>query len=271
MIRFIKKTRLSIIFLVVVILLIFLNYFGIFSFAENIFIKIFSPLQSEIYSLGTKINNFYSGKPVGDNLIEKNQELEEQISQLLIENAQLKIILEESKQIDEQYNFLQREGLQGITARVIGKNPEPNLNSIILNKGSNDGIKVDMPLIISEGIMIGKIFKVKAGSSEAILLNDSLSRVAALVQNESNSKGAVVGEHGLSLKMELIPQNEKVETGDLVVTSGLESTIPKGLVIGKVIETFSEPNSFFQVARIQPLTRLDNLTIVSILINRNGN
>lgn len=251
-------------------LLIFLHYFGALNFLENILIRIFSPAQSAIYSLGAKINGLYSNSMSGGNLVEKNKELEDKVNQLIIENAQLKTVLAESKQIDEQYSFLEREGLQGIIARVIGENPEPNLQSIILNKGSNDGIKIDMPLIVSEGIMIGKISKVKANSSEAILLNDSLSRIAAIIQNESNSKGVLVGEHGLSLRMELIPQNEKVNEGDIVVTSGLEPTIPKGLVIGKVTQIFSEPNSFFKVARIQPLTRLDNLTIVSVLLVKNG-
>ena len=122
-----------------------------------------------------------------------------------------------------------------------------------------------MPLITDQGIMVGKIFKVYPSSSEAILINDSLSRVSAMVQNETNTQGVVVGEHGLSLTMELIPQNEEIKVDDFVITAGIEPTIPRGLVIGQVSRVVAEPNSLFQTVRVRPLVRADSLTVVSIL------
>ena len=268
MFRFFKTLKPSFILLAVVILLIFLHYVGVLRPIESIVVKIFSPVQHQIYSLGTRINGLYS-HPGSANLAQDNEELKKEVNRLIVENVQLKTIIEENQQLLAERDFLESNGLQAITAKVIGQNPQANLQALILDKGSKDGVTLDLPLITSGGVMVGKISKVNRSYSEAILINDSQSSVAVMIQNEDNSKGVLVGEHGLSLKMELIPQNEIVKQNDLVITSGLEPNIPRGLVIGKVSRVATEPNSAFQTAWLQSLVRVDNLLIVSVLKNSN--
>ena len=265
MLKFIKSTKFSVILLAVAVLLIFLHYVGILKPIENLVIQVLSPIQYRVYSVSTGINNFYSSFTGSKDLVEENKKLSEEINQLTIQNAQLKTQLQEQGELLIQNNFLAENSLEAIAAKVIGKNPEPNLQSIILNKGSKDGLIVGLSLITEDGLMVGKVSKVKRNSAEAILINDSRSHIAAMVQNEANSKGVIIGEHGLSLKLELIPQNEIIHEGDVVVTSGLEPTIPRGLVIGKITRITSESNNFFQTAWVQPLVRIENLTVVSIL------
>lgn len=265
MFKFIKSTRFSVILLAVVALLIFLHYVSILKPVENLLIRVFSPLQTLVYSIGVKFNSLYTDLPQGQNLIEANKQLKEEVDQLIAENARLKVLAKENEAISSLNDFLAHSNLRGVGAKVIGKNPETNFQAIILDKGTKDGVKVDMPVVTSDGILAGKIFKVKNNSAEAILINDPRSRLAAMVENETESKGILMGEHGLSLKMELIPQNEIVKENDAVVTSGLEPTIPRGLVIGKITRVLTEPNSFFQTAWIRPLVKVDNLTVVLVL------
>ncbi|MFA6215140.1 MAG: rod shape-determining protein MreC [Patescibacteria group bacterium] len=269
MVKFVRSSRLSLVLLAVAVLLIFLHYLGILVPVENLLIRILSPIQSSVYSAGAKINSFYTGFSASKDLKTENKKLQKDNDRLAVENSQLKTQLGDFQQLKIQNDFLVQANISAITAKVIGKNPEPNYQAIILDKGSNDGVAVDLPLITGNGLVIGKIFRVKSNSSEAILVNDSRSRIAAMVQNEKNSKGAVVGEHGLSLKIEMIPQNEAVKVGDIVVTSGLEPTIPRGLIIGKISRLVNEPNSFFQTAWLQSMIKLDDLTVVSILKNQN--
>lgn len=267
MFNFIKRTKLSVILLIAVILLIFLHYLGLIQPVENLVIKILSPVQQRIYSLGVSINSFYSNLTVKQDLKEANGKLEEEVNRLTTENAQLKVQLQENKEFLEQKDFLAAKGFKGVIAHIIGKNSEPALSVIILDKGENDGIKINFPLVTAQGIIVGKIYRVNTYSSEAILINDSRSRIAALIQNENQSKGIVTGEHGLSLKMELIPKNELIKENDIVVTSGLEPTIPEGLVIGKISRFLNEPNDFFQIAWLQSPIKVDNLTYVSVFIS----
>ena len=266
MLKFLKTRKLSVVLLAVIVLLIFLHYVGILKPIENLAIRMLAPVQYRVYSLGSNFNGFYSNFVTSRNLFEENKRLEEELKELTIADVQLRTQFEEIKAMASQRDFLESSGFQAVIARVIGKNPEPSRQVIILNKGSKDGIKVDFPLITDEGIIVGKISQIKSNSAEAVLINDSASRIAALVQNENNSQGIVMGEHGLSLKLELISQNEAIKEGDIVVTSGLEPAIPKGLIIGKISQVLTEPNSFFQTASIRPLVKIDNLTVVSVLI-----
>ncbi|MFA5021989.1 MAG: rod shape-determining protein MreC [Patescibacteria group bacterium] len=265
MFKFIKSRPLSLTLLAAVILLIFLHYTSILVPIENLVIRILAPIQSKIYGTGTKVNDFYYDATSRKDFVQANEKLTNEVNRLTIENAQLKTVLQDNQEVSKQANFLARTGLQAITARVVGKNPEPNLQSIILDKGSNEGIKINFPLITDDGVMIGKISQVKANSSEAVLINDSRSKIAVIIQNESNSKGVVVGEHGLSLKMELISKNDVIKEGDIAITSGLEPTIPRGLVVGKINRITAEPNASFQTAWLQSLVKIDNLTVVSVL------
>lgn len=265
MLKFILSAKTSVKLLGVAILLIFLHYVGIIRPIENLAIRILSPIQHQVYSVGSSFNNFYSGFGEKKEYKEDNDRLNEEVKNLTIENSQLRTLVKNEAEIDIQERFLQSTGLTAVPARVIGKNPEANLQAIIIDRGARHGISLDQAVITSEGVIVGKIYKVREHSSEAILVNDPKSNIAAIIQNEAESKGIVKGEHGISLKMELIPQNEKVTEGDVVVTSGIEPTIARGLIIGKVTRVETYPNEIFQTAFLQSLVRIDNLTSVSVL------
>ena len=252
-------------------LLIFLHYLNVLLPAENLAIWLLAPIQQRVYAAGARINNLYFAVASQSELTKSNQRLEQEVANLTVANAELKTRLEESHELLLQNDFLARHDYTAIAARVIGKNLEPTRQAIILNKGRQDGVKVNLPVLASNGVIAGKISQVKANSSEAVLLYDSRSRIAALVQNDAKSKGVVFGEHGLSLKMNFLPQTEAVKIGQIAVTSGLEANIPAGLVIGKVQRVEAESNSFFQTAWLAPLIKLDDLTVVSILKSPNDN
>ncbi len=234
---------------------------------EGLAVRIVSPIQSRVYALGVSINNLYLTVSGKNQPLQVNQELQTQIQTLAVANAELQTRLEEVEALIIQQDFLKQEKLPSVTARVIGRSVGPDVQGIILNKGSADGVAVDMPLITDAGILVGKIYKVTSRSSEAILINDSLSRISAIIQNTTRTQGIVIGEHGLSLNMELVPQNDTVSINNLVVTAGVEPRIPRGLVIGQVSRVSTEPNSLFQTVRVRPLLKVDSLVIVSILIS----
>lgn len=257
--------------LAVIGLLIFFHYLHILLPIENFILNILNPIQEKIYNFGQKFNNFCSNG--ADQLYKK-------ISALTIENAKLKILEEENQILKKELNFLEESQNKFVMARIVGRDPTLP-NTLILNKGEKDGIKINFPVVANEGILVGKIIKTEEKISIALLITDSKSKVAAsilsqqdpsalLEVNENDQRrpilGIVEGSHGLSIKMELIPQNEKVQKGDLVITSGLEKDIPQGLVIGEIESVKSEPDAVFQSATVKSLIPLDNLSIVAVII-----
>lgn len=269
MLKFLRSARLSVILFIVALFLIVLHAVGILRPVEGFIVRIFSPAQQWTFGVGTAFNGWYQSLTGTSESQLEVEELREAVKMLTIENAQLRTLVDEDQELLLQQAFIERTGLQAVTAYVVGKNPEPNLQSIILNKGRADGVTEGSALIVGDGILVGKIDSVNQRSATAILVNDSRSKVAALIQNSNQSQGVVVGEHGLSMKMELIPQNEVVKIGDTVVTSGLEPNVTSGLVVGTVSRVETEPNGFFQNAQVSSLTTLDTVTVVSILINPN--
>jgi len=71
----------------------------------------------------------------------------------------------------------------------------------------------------------------------------------------------------LTVNLDFVPQNQAIEIFDVIITSGLEAEIPKGLIIGEVQDIKNEPNNLFKTAIINPAIDLNKINIVSVIIN----
>ncbi|OGY51814.1 MAG: hypothetical protein A3J59_01860 [Candidatus Buchananbacteria bacterium RIFCSPHIGHO2_02_FULL_56_16] len=259
-----RPVKLVVVLLAAVALLIFLHYTRVLLPVEGLIQTVLTPVEHRLYALGTSINHWYRF-PGARDLTEANQQLEGRINALTVENAQLKTLLAEQGLENQQVEFLAAVGLEAINAKVVGRNLETNERTMIANKGSADQVRVGAPVIAERGMLVGRVVAVRTHSAQIRLVNDSLSSFGAMIQNEGEDRGVVVGDRGLSVKMDLIAQGVPVVVGDVVVTSGIETDVPRGLVIGQVDRVVSEPNNLFQQAFIKTLVDIDALVVVSIL------
>ena len=263
-------TRKLFLFGAVIGLLIFLHFTRILKPIENAIVFIFKPFTSGVSSMASGIHGSFQEREDKEALIEKVTELEKERNQLLSENANLKIIEEENKELKKHLNFLSENKHKYVLANVIAKGSflmrSENEQIIIIDKGSKDGILPGLPLVNSEGMIVGKVFNVKDNLSEAYLTTDSNCKLAAMVHVQKNTTGVVSGELGLTIRMDFIPQAEIIFPGSTVITSGLEEKIPKGLVIGKVAQVHQDNNEIWQNAVIEPIINLDNLSVLSVLL-----
>ncbi len=182
-------------------------------------------------------------------------------------NAKNKILEKENFDLRLELNFKAKNKFNLLGAEVVAKNIQAIEQVVILNRGLKDGVKLDQPVIYGDGVLIGKIIKVEDNISFARLLNDNQSKIAATVTNSGHSLGVVEGGYGLSIKMNFIPRNENVAIGDQIITSGIELSIPAGLVIGKVAAIENESYQPFQQAVITPVVEYQKVNIVSIITN----
>lgn len=180
--------------------------------------------------------------------------------------ARYKILEDENESLRQQLGFIQNNKLQSVGANVIGRNIDPVGNTIVLDRGSRDGVSLDSAVMVENGVFVGKIMRVYERTSVVRLVVDNQSKIAATVLNSQRSIGIVEGGLGISLQMNLIPQNEEVSAGDTIVTSGLEQNIPRGLVLGIVQATEKEPFKPFQKAILTPSVDVNRLGSVSILL-----
>ena len=263
-----RKVRIWIIFIVLLALFI-LHTARVVQPVENMLVSALSPLQSILYST-TKHTQSNETEAVSDMTLEELQEryssLVESNEETLIENAQLKTLVQESSLLEEQVEFLKHRALRGVSAKIISRATEGLSQSLIINRGKADGLQNGYPVIIENGVLIGTVRSTEDHIAEVQLLTSFNSRVSATVQNDQQSPGIISGEHNLSLEMQYIPQPDTLHIDDTVVTSGSDPSIPFGLVIGQIQEIRNEPGSLFQAASARPLFSSSDVLIVSVLI-----
>ncbi|MFH1187575.1 MAG: rod shape-determining protein MreC [bacterium] len=257
-----------ILYLTLLILLIFLHFINLLKPIENFISYIFLPIQSELYSAGNSLSQTWENANLNNKeLVYQNQQLKEKINELTAAESKMLELQSENASLRKQLNFVEESERKYITGRVVGNNLQYNINSYILDKGSDDGIKTGQAVVAIDGIVVGKIRQVFPKESELLLLSDNQSAIAAIIQNKETSQGIVDGQYGISMKMNLIPQNEQINPNDMVITSGIEQNIPRGLFIGQVGKVEANVNELFQSAIIYPPIDYKKLNIVMVIID----
>ncbi len=261
--RNIKKT--IFILLAVLILLVFFNYFGVLTPIKNLFQRTFSLIGTNLYRNSISLPSSTLSKEEINNLEKENKKL-------LVDQAKFILLSKENDALRKEINFIKRHQKSDyILSNLIGRSTDGIFNFFILDKGSADGLLVDLP-VINQGILLGKIKQVDKYIAKVLPILSNYSQVTGIILSKDypqrtieKSLGLVKGEYNLAMKMELPKTETEIEPGDLVVTSGIEDLIPRGLLIGRVTQIKSVPSSFFQEVIIQPMESLDNLTLITVV------
>lgn len=193
------------------------------------------------------------------------EHLRQQVDLLQRENEALREIQGEYKTMLELFDRARETPeFTRTTARVIGYDSSPLFRSMILDKGSDDGILVGMPVESSRGL-VGQIYRTTNKAAMVLLLTDNISSIPARL-GDSRATGIVRGG-GLSgaMSMDWIDLEEQVTVGEVVYTSGLGGRFPQDMVIGRITNIERREADLFQKATIQPATDFESLEMVFVI------
>lgn len=260
-----RTIKITILTVAIIFLLFFLHYLRVTVFFENVIIVLTNPILRIMNSASVLISENYFNWQNRNELIFENEALKERLAAMIQEKAKYKMIEEENEFLQKQLKFNKSQKNEIEIAEIIGKSGDAAMNALILNKGGKHGIENGQPVVVEEGILIGKIIKVNKENSLALLLNDDLSKVAATIENSEKTIGIVEGEYGLGMKMRLIPAAEFVNENDLVITSGLEKKLPRGLIIGSAKNIKKAPEELFQEVSVESPINFDKQSIVTVI------
>lgn len=154
---------------------------------------------------------------------------------------------------------------QLVLAPVIATSPDPGIQSVVVAKGSDDGVRLGLVAVTNDGQVVGKVVTVRQTTSTILLLTDRQASLAARIQNAAQSLGLVNGERGLALRMEFIPKNDQVRPGQAVVTSGTEAGIPPDLLVATVGQTSVRSGELFQNATLTSTVDFPRLRLLGIV------
>lgn len=254
----------------IVVVLIFLHFLKVLAPIENLVINSVKPLTSFLYGSGLSIRQSYEEKKQQEDVLFKIDSLEREVAKLTVENAQFKELEQDNIKLRAQLNFLSANKYQNVLANVVSQNLVFDIKEgdqdIVIDKGLKEGIKEGVGVVDENGVIIGKISEVRDHISKICLTTNRNCKLAATIQNQNRTMGITEGDLGLTIKMNYIPQSEKINLGDTVITSGLGGNISRGLVIGRVSQINNRSNEIWQDVNIEPLFNLNNLTIVTVLI-----
>ncbi len=212
------------------------------------------------------IQDFVSAPQDTARLRQRNAELEAQVSQLQTQIVELQQSLAETNVLSALVDFARAAPQNRYqAAAVIARDPSPFLHYIIINRGSDAGLRRGMPVVTQQGL-IGRIAAVTAGAARVQLLTDPASTVN--VRMEPNQAQAVLlGQITGDIVLDMIPQNANVQPGDLVLTSGLGGGYPPNLLVGQVTSIRSRDQEIFQRAAVQPAVDFTRIEIVLVITN----
>jgi len=199
-------------------------------------------------------------------LRQNNLELEAENSRLQVQIVELQQQVTESQLLSTLVDYERRHvENQYIAAAVIARDVSPFMHYIIIDRGSDDGLRKGMPVITQQGL-VGSVAAVTAGAARVQLINDPGSSINAILQ-QSGIEGVVNGKITGEIELDMVSKNATIQPGELILTSGLGGKYPANIVIGQVVTIRSEAYSLFQSASVQPAVDFSQLEIVLIIIN----
>ncbi|MDR0443770.1 MAG: rod shape-determining protein MreC [Treponema sp.] len=225
--------------LISILLLMFSNRSFILSF-KNTGLSVFSGARGGIYELSSLISRtVLSVKELADlrkeytdllKQLERYEELERSNAEIYQENLRLR----------EQLDFMKTQRYRLIPAQISGRDPDNLFSSVVINKGSFSGVKVDMTVVAWQNgtqALVGKV--IRTGAFESLVMpvfdiNSMVSSRLSVSRFEGITEGQGSGE--APLLMRFIPKRakEEIDIGDMVTSSGMGGVFPAGINIGRV-------------------------------------
>lgn len=196
-------------------------------------------------------------------LTTENGSLRQQVAALEGEAAALR----EQRGATEQTRALQAavgNAAGHLAAAVIVREPAPARRGVVIDRGSNDGVRAGQAVLGPGTILVGVVVEAQDRRARVRLLDDPHSTVAAVVQ-QSRTPGALAGTTG-GLRLEFVANSAAVAPGDLVLSSPLGGQLPAGLLIGRIASVHVRAEDLFHTIGVEPLTdynRLDHVLVVT--------
>jgi rod shape-determining protein MreC len=199
-------------------------------------------------------------------LNQRNTELESQVAQLQTQVIELQQQIADAKVLYALLDFARtRPENEYAAAAVIARDPNPFLRYIIIDRGSDDGLRHGMPVVTQQGL-VGRIDAVFARAARVQLITDASSVVNIHFQSSSVEallRGSLTGD----LTLDMLPREAIIAVGDVVLTSGLGGNYPTNIFVGQVQTVRVPENGLFKIASIQPVVDFANLKAVLVIKN----
>ncbi len=214
-------------------------------------------IESATSTVGDTVDNITADQSTLSGLREYNEQLVQQYSQM-------EEYKQEAQRLQKLLDLKDTYRIEGTGARVIGRSSEAWSQTVIINKGSDDGVSTGQTVMGTSGV-VGQIVSTSSHTATVRLLTDPQSGAAAMVQS-SRAEGILRGSLVGLLYLEDLDADAEVNVGDVVVTSGLGGSYARGLIIGTVVKVDAQQGDTSRRAVVSPndaISTLEDVLVVS--------
>lgn len=213
-------------------------------------------IESATSTVGDTVDNITADQSTLSGLREYNEQLVQQYSQM-------QEYKQEAERLQKLLDLKDTYQIEGTGARVIGRSSEAWSQTVIINKGSDDGISTGQTVMGTSGV-VGQVVSVSSHTATVRLLTDPQSGAAAMVQS-SRAEGILRGSLVGLLYLEDLDADAEVNVGDVIVTSGLGGSYARGLIIGTVVKVDGQQGDTSRRVLVSPNDSIDTLEDVLVV------
>lgn len=236
--------------------------------ARKLVLETMSPLQALVVKTCDSVAGVWRHYVFLVGLEEENRDLRRQLAARDRDLNRARETGLESERLRRLLEMKEQAPFETVAARVVARDRTSLFRALVIDRGSRHGVTVGSPVIVAEGV-VGIVMDHSWNASKVLLINDYSCRIDALLQ-ESRVRGILEGHHDLECSLKYVSRSESVMEGDIVVTSGLAGTFPKGLVLGTVTSVVRGPDHLFQEIRVRPAVDTGKVEEVLVVILSGG-
>ena len=225
-------------------------------------------VQSPVATVSSGMTNYFRSIANLRTAQDENTQLKQQVEELQLELKAKEGLTAENERLKNLLDLKDQSKYKVLTARIIGRDPSIWFDSAVINQGSLNGVKLNMP-VVANGGLVGRVTAVSPLTAQIDLLTRDKSGLGAVIGQVgvSNALGVVMGtsKSGL-LEMKYVPGTTDVQVGQAVFTTGQDGIYPSGLKVGDIFDAKSYGSSQPYQILIKPAASLDSIQEVGVLL-----
>lgn len=231
---------------------------------DRVILAMTSPFQIAIHWTLDGLSTFYQNYVTLWKTRQEHLSLVDENRKLVNTIINLRELEQENIRLRNLLQFKENYKLESVMARMIARDVSSEFRAIRINRGSDHGIEPNMPVITAEGV-VGRVLRVTGNTSDVVTILDPLSAIDSYIMR-SRARGIVEGLTDTLCQLKFALRVDDIQPGDLLLSSGLGGSFPKGIPVGTIIRVTRKTYGITQNVEVRPsvdFTKLEEVMVVT--------
>lgn len=220
--------------------------------------------QHQTMRLGTSVTNIWRWIFTEKAQLQDEIKLYRQLAEEhIVSEVELELARQQIAELQTLLEYTQTYSIPTVAAKILSYSQKDS--ELLIDKGNHDEITESMPVLADGQFLVGIVNKIYPQSAVIRLLSSKETKIAVRIVSEETPIGIVYGTDGFLLRIDLIPKDHIIQSGDIITTAGIQQNLPDGIVIGTVEEVIDDDISPFKSATVRPAVDPHDISAVMIL------